>query len=150
MAGTFTQVYIQIVFSVKGRAPLIDPFWKDRLYAYFSGTVSGKKQKLMIANGAEDHVHLLVSMSGGISIGELVRDVKEHSTKFINSEGLVRGKFLWQEGYGAFSYSKSELHRVIQYIENQEEHHRKKGFREEYVELLNEFGISFEEKYLWG
>ncbi len=128
---------------------LINKAWKDRLYKYISGIITNKKQKLIVINGVADHIHILVSMTGSISVGELVKNIKEHSTKFINSEKLVMGKFQWQEGYGGFSCSKSHMRNTIHYIENQEAHHHKKTFREEYVELLEEYNIPYKEEYLF-
>lgn len=149
MANTFTQIHIHFVFAVKYRVGLIQNSWKDELYKYITGIVQHNNHKLIIINGMPDHVHILVGLRANQSISELMKDVKQSSSKWINSNGFVRGHFEWQEGYGAFSYSKSQLKRVIQYIENQEIHHQKKTFLEEYREILEKFEIEFNEKYIF-
>src|SRR3954467_7246278 len=138
MANTYTQMYIQFVFAVQNRASLIQSHWKDELYKYMTGIVHTNKHKLIAINGMPDHMHVFVGYKPHQSIPDLMQDVKGSSSKWINEKGLVSGKFQWQEGYGAFSYSHSHIHNVYKYIENQEEHHRKKTFSEEYVEFLNE------------
>ncbi|MBL7891227.1 MAG: IS200/IS605 family transposase [Bacteroidia bacterium] len=149
MADTYSQIYIQLVFAVKGKQSLITEKVKVPLYKYISGIIENQKQKLYIINGAPDHVHILISMSPVISISSLVREIKEHSTKFINSNSFITGKFQWQEGFGAFSYSKSQVPDLIEYIKNQELHHAKKSFREEYLDLLNKNEIKYKEEYLF-
>ena len=149
MANTFSQLYIHIVFSVKGRENLIHAKWKDELYKYVCGIVNGNHQKVYAIGGMPDHIHLLVSIKPDISISELVRDIKSNSSKWINNKKFVLGKFQWQEGFGAFSYAQSQIDVVINYINNQEQHHTKKSFKEEYVELLQKFKIDFDEKYLF-
>lgn len=149
MAGTFSQMYIQVVFAVRRRACLISPEWSDRLYSYMAGIIIAKKQKPIIINGMPDHVHVFFGMQPGISVSDLVRDIKSSSTNFINQERLVKGKFFWQEGFGAFSYSQSHIDRVYQYIKNQQEHHKKRTFREEYKELLMRFQIEHDDRYLF-
>lgn len=149
MAGTFSQIYIQIVFAVKGRENLISKFWKDDLHKYISGIIKGKEQKPIIVNGMPDHLHVFVGLNPSIRVSDLVRDVKNNSSNFINDQHLVAGRFSWQEGYGAFSYSRSEVHHIYNYILNQEEHHRKKTFKEEYESLLKEFSVEFNRKYLF-
>ncbi len=149
VADTFTQLYIHVVFAVKGRESLINTEWKDKLYRYISGIIANQNQKLYIINGMPDHVHLLISMKPDKTLSDLVREIKEHSTKYINGQGLVIGKFQWQNGFGAFSVSQSGVDRVIDYIKGQEEHHSKRTFREEYLELLEKFKIEFQEKYIF-
>ena len=149
MANTFSQLYIHIVFSVKGRENLIHAKWKDELYKYVCGIVNGNHQKVYAIGGMPDHIHLLVSIKPDISISELVRDIKSNSSKWINNKKFVLGKFQWQECFGAFSYAQSQIDVVINYINNQEQHHTKKSFKEEYVELLQKFKIDFDEKYLF-
>ena|SRR5438876_2524838 len=148
MANTYSQIYIHIVFSVKNRTNLIKRSWKDELYKYITGIVKSKKQKLIAINGEQDHIHVLIGMKPDMKISDLVRDIKANSTNFINDKRFSIGKFEWQEGYGAFSCSRSQLQDVIRYIENQEEHHRTRTFREEYVQFLRKYNIKFEEKYL--
>lgn len=149
MLGTYSQIYIQIVFAVKGRQNLIAKSWKDELYKYISGIISNKGQKSIIVNGMPDHIHVFVGLKPSMAIADLVRDIKNNSTNFINKNKFVNGKFSWQEGYGAFSYAHSQINQVYNYILNQEQHHHKKSFREEYVELLTKFEIDHNEKYLF-
>jgi putative transposase len=149
MAGTFSQIYIQIVFAVKGRENIISKVWKDDLHKYIAGIIKGKEQKPIIVNGMPDHIHVFVGLRPSMPISDLVRDIKNNSSNFINNNKLVKGKFSWQEGYGAFSYSHSQIGQVYDYILNQEEHHKKRTFREEYLELLKKFEIEYNEKYLF-
>lgn len=149
MANTFTQVYIQIVFSVKGRQNLIQKSWREELYKYICGIVNGKEQKVYAIGGVADHIHILVSIKPNIAISDLVRDIKANSSKWINEKGYVIGKFQWQEGFGAFSYAQSQLDNVIAYINNQEQHHQKKTFKEEYTGLLQKFNVSYDDQYLF-
>ncbi len=149
MSGTFSQVYIQIVFAVKGRANLIHKQWKDELFKYIAGIIKGKEQKSIIVNGVSDHIHIFVGLRPSMAISDLVRDIKNNSSNFINENKFVKGKFAWQEGYGAFSYSQSHINNVYNYILNQEEHHKTKTFREEYIDLLNKFEVEYNEKYLF-
>ena len=149
MAGTFTQLYVQAVFAVRGRENLISPVWADRLYSYMGGIINAKKQKPIIINGMPDHVHVFFGLRPGMSISDLIRDLKSSSTNYINDNRLVKGKFFWQDGFGAFSYSQSHIDRVYQYIKNQQEHHKKKTFRDEYKELLTRFQIEHDDRYLF-
>ncbi len=149
MAGTFSQVYIQVVFTVKGWENLIRKEWKDELHKYIAGIIKGKEQKPIIVNGIPDHIHAFVGLLPSMPISDLVRDIKNNSSNFINEKKLMKGKFSWQEGYGAFSYSHSHIQNVYDYILNQEEHHRQKTFREEYIDFLKKFEIEYNEKYLF-
>jgi len=149
MANTFTQIYIHFVFSVKGRQNLIQKSWKDELHKYICGIVDGKDQKVYAIGGMADHIHLLVSIKPTIAISDLVRDIKANSSKWINEKKFVIDKFQWQEGFGAFSYAQSQLDNVIAYINNQEQHHKEKTFKDEYIELLQKFNIGYDEKYLF-
>ncbi len=149
MAGTFSQIYIQIVFAVNGRQNLISKNWKDELHKYIAGIIKGKEQKPIIVNGMPDHIHAFIGLKPSMAISDLVRDIKNNSTNFINDKRFVRGKFSWQEGYGAFSYSHSHIKNVYNYILNQEKHHKKKTFREEYLQFLKKFEIEYNEKYLF-
>ncbi|MBZ0180112.1 MAG: IS200/IS605 family transposase [Melioribacteraceae bacterium] len=149
MPGTYSQIYIQIVFAVKGRENLISPKWKDELHKYIAGIIKGKDQKPIIVNGMPDHIHAFIGLKPSMKISDLVRDIKNNSTNYINENKFVRDKFCWQEGYGAFSYSHSQIKDVYNYIANQEEHHRKKSFREEYLEFLKKYEIQYNEKYLF-
>ncbi|WP_300670565.1 IS200/IS605 family transposase [Soonwooa sp.] len=149
MANTYTQIYIQIVFAVSGRQNLISKENREELHKFISGIVTNRGQKLFAVFAMPDHVHLLVSMSPAISISDLVRDIKAGSSKFINDKKWMNGKFHWQEGYGAFSYSKSSVDTVVKYILNQEEHHKNKSFREEYLDFMQKFEIEYDSKYLF-
>ncbi|MBU0473968.1 MAG: IS200/IS605 family transposase [Bacteroidetes bacterium] len=149
MSGTYSQIYIQIVFAVKGRENLISQNWKYELNKYIAGIIKGKNQKPIIVNGMSDHIHAFVGLKPSMKISDLVRDIKNNSTNFINENKFVRGKFFWQEGYGAFSYSHSQIGNVYNYILNQEEHHKKETFREEYLNFLKKYEIEFDEKYLF-
>jgi REP element-mobilizing transposase RayT len=150
MAGTFSQIYIQVVFAVKGRENLLQKPWRDEVFKYMSGVVKNKGQKSIIVNGVTDHVHLFIGLKPSIALSELVRDVKNNTSNFINEKKFVGRKFSWQEGYGAFSYSHRQLDTVYQYILNQETHHKKKTFKEEYLVFLQKFEIEHDEKYLFG
>jgi len=149
MAGTFSQIYIQYVFAVKGRENLLLKPWRDEVFKYISGIINGKNQKPIIVNGLANHVHVFVGLNPSMAISDLVRDIKNNSTNFINDQRYLRNKFSWQEGYGAFSYSHSQIEDVYNYILNQENHHRKRTFREEYLEFLKKFEIAYDEKYLF-
>jgi REP element-mobilizing transposase RayT len=149
MPGTFTQLYVQVVFAVRGRQNLISEKWETELHKYISGIIKGKGQKSIIVNGVKDHIHAFVGLKPSMSVSNLVRDIKNNSTNFINDNKFVKGKFSWQEGYGAFSYSHSQIDAVYNYILAQKEHHKKKTFKEEYLEFLHKFEVEFNEKYLF-
>ncbi|MFT3932397.1 MAG: IS200/IS605 family transposase [Chitinophagaceae bacterium] len=149
MPGTFSQIYIQVVFAVKGRQNLILPGFEEELFKYIAGIVTNKGQKSLAVNGMADHVHVLVGLKPSICIADLVRDIKNNSSNFINKKGVLNNPFNWQEGYGAFSYAESNYGKVIDYIKNQKEHHQKISFREEYVSFLKKFNVQYDEKYLF-
>jgi REP element-mobilizing transposase RayT len=149
MPGTFSQIYIQYVFAVKRRENLLHKHWRQELFKYMSGIISAKNQKPIIVNGVEDHVHVFVGLKPSMSIADLVRDIKNNSTNFINEQKFLKDKFSWQEGYGAFSYAHSQIGNVYRYIANQEEHHKKRSFKEEYISFLENFEIQYDEKYLF-
>jgi putative transposase len=149
MPNTYTQIHLQLVFAVKYRQALIDPDWKYPLYNYMTGIVQHYGHKLLIINGMPDHVHLLIGLRPTQALSDLMKHLKQDSSKWINDNHLVRGRFSWQEGYGAFSYSKSQLAAVTDYIARQEEHHHEHTFQEEYRRLLDIFGIAYEERYLF-
>jgi putative transposase len=149
MAGTFSQIYIQVVFAVKGRENLLQKPWRDEVFRYMAGIIKGKNQKPIIVNGITDHVHLFIGLKPSMCLSDLIRDVKNNTSNFINDKKFVPVKFSWQEGYGAFSYSHSQIDNVYQYILNQEEHHRKRTFKEEYLDFLEKFEIEHDEKYLF-
>ena len=149
MANTYSQIYIQTVFAVDGRLSLIRPDFKEELYKYITGIVRNKKQKLIAINGMSDHVHILIGLKPAMALADLVRDIKADSSDFINRKKWIRGRFCWQEGYGAFSYGHSQLDTVIRYIQNQEQHHRRRSFKDEYLAWLKKFEVPFEEKYIF-
>lgn len=149
MANTYTQIYIQIVFAVKGRQNLISADNREELHKFITGIVSNRGQKLFAVFAMPDHVHILVSIGPTILISDLVRDIKAGSSKFINDKKWTEEKFNWQEGYGAFSYSKSSVDSVVKYILNQEEHHKNKTFKNEYLDFLEKFEIEYNPKYLF-
>ena len=149
MANTYTQIYIQVVFAVQGRQCLIGPKHKEEIYKYITGIVRNQGQKLIAINGVTDHVHLLIGLKPDIALSDLVRDIKSNSSMFINEHRWVRGRFNWQEGFGAFSYGHSQLDSVIQYIQGQEQHHQRRSFKSEYLALLRMFAIAFREEYVF-
>ena len=149
MANTYAQIYIHVVFAVEGRQNLLNPKHNDELQKYITGIVSGRKQKLIVINNMPDHLHLLVGLRPDSSLSDLVRDVKAGSSKFINEKRWVIGRFSWQEGFGAFSHSRSQLDAVIRYIQNQQKHHAKKTFRDEYIALLEKFGVEYDVRYIF-
>jgi len=149
MAGTFSQIYIQIVFAVSSRENLIQKDWNVDLFKYISGIIKGKGQKAIIVNGYKDHIHVFIGLKPSIALSDLVRDIKNNSSKFINERNWVKGKFSWQEGYGAFSYSQSQIEPVYNYILNQEDHHKKITFQDEYKDFLKKFEIEYDERYLF-
>ncbi|MBK7561787.1 MAG: IS200/IS605 family transposase [Chitinophagaceae bacterium] len=149
MSGTFSQIYIQLVFAVKGRENLISNNWKTELHKYIAGTIKGKGQKPIIVNGMSDHIHAFIGLRPVMALSDLVRDIKNNASNFINDKKLVKGKFAWQEGYGAFSYSHSHIGKVYDYILNQEKHHKKKTFKQEYLDFLKKFEVDYDEKYLF-
>ena len=146
MANTYTQIYIHIVFAVEGRQNLIPAQHNDELQKYITGIVSAQKHKLIAINNMPDHLHLLVGLRPDASLSDLVRDIKANSSRFINEKRWMIGRFAWQEGFGAFSYSRSQLGTVIRYIDNQQKHHARKSFREEYTALLEKFGVEYDPK----
>ena len=141
--STYSKIYIQVVFAVKGRGSLIQHSWEEELYKYISGIVNNKEQKMLAINGMPDHIHFLIVMKPSCCLSYLVREIKKSSNEFINERKFTKLKFQWQDGYGAFSYSHSNLDNVIGYIEQQKEHHKKKTFKDEYIEFLTKFKIEF-------
>lgn len=149
MAGTFSQIYIQVVFAVKGRKSSILPRWEEELYKYITGIVNNKGQKMLAINGMPDHIHIFIGMRPTCCLSDLVREIKKSSNEFIKERNFTSAGFEWQGGYGAFSYSHSAINNVIKYVMNQKEHHKKRTFRDEYEELLRKFDIPFKEEYLF-
>lgn len=149
MANTFSQIYLQFVFAVKGRQSLIKRENKEELHKYITGLVQNRKAKMLAVHCMPDHTHLFVGFKPTVLIADFIKEIKVESNEFINSKKWIAGKFSWQEGYGVFSYSHSHIDRVIKYVLNQEQHHQKQTFRQEYHELLERFHIDYEEKYLF-
>ncbi|KQT21893.1 transposase [Chryseobacterium sp. Leaf404] len=150
MANTYSQIFVQFVFAVKGRERQIPEDMRERLEKYMTGIVQKNQQKLLAIYANPDHVHVFVGFNNlNITIPNLIRDIKAGSSKMINDERWFDEKFNWQEGYGAFSYSRSQIDRVVKYILNQKHHHKKKSFREEYLEFLQKFEIDYKEEYIF-
>jgi putative transposase len=149
MANTYTQIYIHIVFAVKGRQNLISKNWNEEVYKYITGIITNEGQKLIAINGMPDHIHILIGLKPNKALSDLVRDIKANSSRFFNEKRWINGKFEWQTGFGAFSYNHSQLTNVINYIQNQEEHHKKKTFKNEYVDFLNAFEIDYKNEYIF-
>ena len=150
MPNTYTQIYIHVVFAVKHRDAMISRGWKERLHRYATGIIQNQGHKLIAINSMPDHAHIFIGMRPDAALSDLVRDIKRDSTNFINDKIKPRGRFNWQEGFGAFSYSRSQIDSVAKYIMNQEEHHRRKSFREEYEAMLKKFGVSYDSRYLFN
>ncbi len=149
MANTYTQIYIQIVFTVQNRVSLITFKWQEELYKYITGIVQNNGHKLIAINGMPDHIHLFIGMKPNQSLSDLMQKVKSDSSKWINDRGFVQGQFEWQSGYGGFSYSISRIEKVAKYIDNQKQHHKAKSFIEEYLEFLEKFKVPFNEQYIF-
>lgn len=149
MAGTYNQMYIQVVFGVKRRQNLLLKPWREDVFKYMSGIIKAKGHVPIIVNGVEDHVHVFFGLNPRYAVSDLVRDLKNNTSNFINKNNLTPVKFSWQGGCGVFSYSKSATDNVYNYILNQEEHHRKQSFLDEYVEVLREYEVEFDESYLF-
>jgi putative transposase len=149
MAGTFSQIYIQVVFAVKGRECLISNVWEKDLYKYISGIIKNLGQKSIAINGMPDHIHILMGIKPSCCLADLVREIKKSSHQFVKENKFTSSQFKWQEGYGAFSYSHSALNNIIDYINNQKEHHSKKSFKEEYLDFLKKFEVHHKKEFLF-
>ena len=149
MPNTFSQIYLQFVFAVKGRQSLIPKQHKEELHKYMTALVQARKAKMLAVHCMPDHVHLFVGYKPSVLISDFVKEIKVQSNEFIKEKKWIQQNFSWQEGYGVFSYGHSQIDRVCKYVLNQEEHHKKKTFRQEYLEFLERFAITFEEKYLF-
>ena len=147
MSNTFSQIYIQVVFAVQNRKAQIKLTWENELYKYITGIVQNKCQKMLAINGTSNHIHFLIGMKPSCCLSDLVREVKKSSNSFIKENHFTPANFSWQEGFGAFSYSQSHLTTVINYIENQKIHHKKKTFKDEYIAMLKAFEIEFNEEF---
>jgi len=149
MANTYTQIYIHIIFAVKGRQNLISESFREQLQKFITGILQNRGQKMLAIYCMPDHSHILTGLTPAIALSNLVRDIKAGSSKFINDKKLVRGKFNWQQGFGGFSYSRSQIDTVVKYILNQKEHHKERSFKEEYIELLEKFEVQYDDEYLF-
>lgn len=149
MPNTYTQIHLQLIFAVQNRMSLIDDAWAERLYQYITGIIQTNKHKMIIINGMPDHLHIVIGMRPTQSVSDLMQDIKANSSKWINDNKFVRGKFQWQESYGAFSYNKSALPKLIEYVKNQKIHHQQKTFAQEYKEFLDLFEVEYDEKYIF-
>jgi putative transposase len=147
--GTFTQMYVQLVFAVYMRENILSPEIRPRIFEYISGIITNLKHKSIIINGVSDHIHIFIGLNPNISISDTVYNIKRNSTMFINENRLLPGHFSWQEGYGGFTYSRSQIANVYRYIQNQESHHIKKSFREEYLKILDEYEIAYDPRFLF-
>jgi putative transposase len=149
MSNTYTQIHIHIVFAVKNRQSLIQPGWKNRLYQYIIGIIQNNGHKVIQINGMRDHIHILIGLRPLQSLSKLIQAVKRDSSSWVNQQKFIKSRFSWQEGYGAFSYAKSDVPIIARYIKNQEEHHQEKTFIQEYTDLLDEFEIDYEQQYIF-
>ena len=149
MANTYHQIYLQIVFAVKYRKAVIDKTWGKKLHGVIGNLINEANCKNIIVNGVEDHIHCFVGLKPVVSVSELMKTVKAKSSKYINDHSLTKSRFEWQEGYGVFSYSQSHVDKVFKYIQNQETHHAKQNFRDEYLEFLKKFKIEYDEQYIF-
>jgi putative transposase len=148
VANTYTQIHLQFVFAVENRQSLIQLEWKGELYKYITGIIHNNKHKLLAINGMPDHIHIFIGYNPNQLIPDLLKNIKGYSSKWINEKKLIRYRFEWQSGYGAFSYSHSQIGNVINYIMNQENHHKRISFQEEYLDFLKLFNVQYDEKYI--
>ena len=149
MSNTYTQLIIQLVFAVKGRKSFISETWEEELYKYITAVVQNDRHKMLAINGMPDHIHILIGLNPAISISDLVKDIKRASNNWIKEKGLIKIKFEWQSGFGAFSYSRSHLDKVYKYIQNQKIHHKKVSFKSEYLTELKANEIEYKDEYLF-
>jgi putative transposase len=149
MANTYHQIYLQTVFAVKYRKAVIDKKWREKLFAVIGSLINETNCKTIIVNGVEDHVHCFLGLKPVVSVSELMKTVKAKSSKYINDYKLTEERFEWQEGYGVFSYSQSQVDKVYKYIQHQEEHHKKQTLRDEYMGFLKKFKVEYNEQYIF-
>lgn len=149
MANTYSQIIIQVVFAVRNRQGLILPSFEEELYKYISGLIKKKGQLILAINGVSDHIHILISIKPTCLLSDLVREIKKSSNAFINNNYYTNSNFQWQSGYGAFSYNKRQVKMIVNYIKNQKEHHGIKTFKDEYIQLLNDFEVDHNEDYIF-
>lgn len=149
MANTYHQIYLQVVFAVKYREAKIDKDWQAQFFAVIGNLINETGCKTVIVNGTEDHVHCFVGLKPTIAVADLMRIVKAKSSKYINDHQLTKKRFEWQEGYGVFSYGQSQIDAVYAYVLNQQEHHKKTTFKDEYLQLLQKFDVEYDEQYVF-
>ncbi|MBX2923555.1 MAG: IS200/IS605 family transposase [Chitinophagaceae bacterium] len=149
MPNTYTQLHVHFVFAVKYRAALIQPDWNERLHKYITGVIQNNGHKMLAINSVADHLHYFAGINPNQSISQLMQFVKGDSSEFVNQQGFTKRKFQWQSGYGAFSNSHSQIDAVVKYIMNQQEHHKKKTFKDEYLKMLSDFRVDYNEKYIF-
>ena len=149
MANTYHQIYLQTVFAVKYRNAVIDTSWRSQLFGVIGSLINEAKCKTIIVNGVKDHVHCFLGLRPVVSVSELMKAVKAKSSKYINDHSLTQTRFEWQEGYGVFSYRQNDVDTIYKYVQNQEEHHKIQTFREEYLDLLKEFKVEYDEQYIF-
>jgi REP element-mobilizing transposase RayT len=149
MANSYYQIYLQLVFVVKYRAAILDKSWRGKVQGVIGNLINETGCKAIIVNGVEDHMHCFVGLRPAVSVSELLKTVKAKSSKYINDHNLTKERFEWQEGYGAFSYRQRDVDQIYKYIQNQEVHHHKQTFKEEYLDLLKEFEIGYDEQYIF-
>jgi putative transposase len=149
MANTYHQIYLQAVFAVKYREAVLDKAWRNKLQGVIGNLINETGCKTIIVNGVEDHMHCFLGLKPVVSVSELMKTVKAKSSKYINDHKLTKKKFEWQEGYGVFSYRQRDVDQIYNYVMNQEVHHQKQSFREEYLDLLKEFGLTYDEQYIF-
>jgi putative transposase len=150
MANSYTSLFAHIIFSAHNREPLLKSAWRERLFAYMGGIARENKIKAVSIGGVIDHVHMLLLIPASIPAAKAVQLVKGGSSKWLHENIITLKNFAWQEGYGAFSISASQASEVVAYIAGQEEHHRIKSFREEYLSFLKEYNVEYDERYVWG
>ncbi len=149
MHNTYHQIFIHLIFAVKHRRAMIKDQWRSELFAVIGNLINETGSKTIIVNGTEDHVHCLISLKPDLSVSDVVKSAKAKSSKWVNESEYLDSRFEWQSGFGAFSYSKSQLPNVRRYIQNQEEHHKKMTFLEEYIQFLNKFEVEYDERYIF-
>ena len=149
MSNTYTQLHIHTIFAVQNRESQIQKSWRDRLYQYIIAIIQKHGHKVLSIGGMEDHIHIFFGMRPIQALSELVQEIKRDSSYWINQNHLSFGRFSWQEGYGAFSYAKSQVDSVVKYIQNQELHHSKKSMTEEYISFLDKFGVEYDKRFIF-
>jgi REP element-mobilizing transposase RayT len=149
MANTYHQIYLQLVFAVKYRRAVLDKAWRNKVQGVIGNLVNETGCKTIIVNGVEDHMHCFVGLRPAVSVSDLMKTVKAKSSMYINNHSLTKERFEWQEGYGVFSYRRRDVDQIYKYVQNQESHHQKHTFKDEYLDLLKEFEVEYDEQYIF-